>query len=217
MSRAKICAVIVNNDLEAVNSIESMADLYEVRIDLIGDDWQKLVEKLRKPWIATNRTAAEGGQWQDNEARRVEKLLQAVQLGADVIDIELNTKNLDKIVQSVKKRTKCLISFHDLEKTPSLDEMKAIVQKQLEAGADVCKVVSTARVFEDNMTVLQLISEFPGLKLVAFAMGPMGCTSRVLCPLSGGDFTYASVEKGKESAPGQITVAELTKIYEMVR
>ena len=94
--------------------------------------------------------------------------------------------------------------------------MKQIVNQQSKAGADICKVVTTARSFEDNLSVLQLISEFPKTKLVSFAMGPLGVTSRVLCPLVGGDFTYASIEKGKESAPGQITVRDLTKIYEMV-
>ena len=100
--------------------------------------------------------------------------------------------------------------------TPALDEMKKIVRRQLKAGADICKVVTTAQEFGDNSTVLQLISEFPGVRLVSFAMGPLGYLSRVLCPLVGGDFTYASIKQGKESAPGQITVSELTKIYQMV-
>jgi 3-dehydroquinate dehydratase-1 len=213
MDRVKICASIVNDDLEAVREVEPLVDFYEVRIDLIGDGWEGLVEQLRKPWIACNRTASEGGKWQGNEARRVEKLLQAVELGAHMVDIELQTRNLDKIVQAVKKRTECILSFHDLEKTPSLDEMKKIVQRQLSAGADICKVVTTARAFEDNIVVLQLIREFPGLRLLSFAMGPLGYTSRVLCPLAGGDFTYASMVKGKESAPGQVTVKELTEIY----
>ena len=47
-------------------------------------------------------------------------------------------------------------------------------------------------------------------------MGQPGLVSRILCPLVGGDFTYASTEKGKESAAGQITVTELRKIYDMV-
>ncbi len=217
MSGPKICVSIVNNDPEAVSEIEALADLYEVRIDLIGDGWEELVPQLRKPWIACNRTADEGGKWQGNEARRVEKLLQAVELGADIVDIELRTRNLDKIMQAIKKRTKCLMSYHDVEKTPSLEEMREIVQRQLSAGADICKVVTTARAFEDNTTVLRLIREFPGLRLVSFAMGPLGGISRVLCPLAGGDFTYASIESGKESAPGQITVKDLTKIYEMVK
>ena len=48
-------------------------------------------------------------------------------------------------------------------------------------------------------------------------MGPLGSISRALCPLVGGEFTYASIEKGKESAKGQITVAELMNIYDMLK
>ena len=217
MRKPRICATITNNDLTAVKKVEPLVDLFELRIDLIGDGWPELVKQIKKPWIACNRSASEGGQWQGSEARRVEKLLQAIELGADIVDIELRTRNLEKIVQLIKRRTKCLLSFHDLEKTPSLDEMKEIVQRQLKAGADICKMVTTAQGFEDNLTVLQLISEFPGVRLVSFAMGALGSMSRVLCPLVGGDFTYASIKKGKESAQGQITVRDLLKIHEMVR
>ena len=217
MNKPKICAVIVNNNLEAVKEIEPLVDLFEARIDIIGDGWQELVKQLKKPWIACNRSADEGGQWQGNEARRIEKLLEAIELGADIVDIELRTKNLEKIVQAVKKRTKCLLSYHDLEKTPSLDDMKGIVRRQLKAGADICKVITTAQGFEDNLTILQLISEFPESRMVSFAMGALGSISRILCPLVGGDFTYASIEKGKESAQGQLTVSDLKNIYEMVK
>ncbi len=216
MKRPRICAVIVDNDLEAVNEAEPFVDLFEVRIDLIGDGWQKLVKQLDKPWIACNRRADEGGRWEESEERRIEELLKAIELGADIIDIELRTRNLDKILHLVKKRTKCLLSFHDLQKTPSLEEMKEVVRRQLKVGADICKLITTAQSFEDNLTVLQLIREFPKAKMVSFAMGALGFASRVLCPLVGGYFTYASTEKGKESAPGQITVRELRKLYEMM-
>jgi len=216
MKRPRICAVIVNNDLEAVNEVKPFVDLFEVRIDLIGDGWQELVKQLNQPWIACNRSSDEGGRWEGNEARRIEKLLQAIELGADIVDIELRTRNLDKIVQLVKKRTKCLLSFHDLEKTPSLDRMREMVQRQLKAGADICKIITTAQSLEDNLTVLQLIMDFPKIKIVSLAMGPLGFASRVLCPLVGGDFTYASTEKGKESASGQITARDLRQLYEMM-
>ena len=216
MERPRTCAVIVDNDLEAINKVGSVVDLFEVRIDLIGDGWQGLVKQLKQPWIACNRSPDEGGSWQGNEARRIEGLLQAIELGADIVDVELRTKNLGKIVQLIKKRTKCLLSSHDLEKTPPLDEMKKVVQRQLKVGADICKLVTTARDFEDNLTVLQLIAEFPQTRIVSLAMGPLGYTSRILCPLVGGDFTYASIKPGKESAPGQITASDLRKLYEIV-
>ena len=217
MNKPRICAVIVNTDLKAIQEVEPLVDLFEVRIDIIGDGWQELVKKLKKPWIATNRTTEEGGKWQGTEARRIEALLQAIALGAEMVDIEFRTKNLENIVPLVKKRVKCILSFHDLEKTPPFEELKEIVQRQLKAGADICKVVTTARKLEDNLTVLQLVSEFSENKVVSFAMGQEGQISRVLSPLVGADFTYASIAAGKESAPGQITVKQLRSIYGMIK
>ena len=216
MKQPRICAAITTADLKAGRQAEPLVDLFEVRIDLIGDDWQRVVKGLGKPWIACNRSAAEGGQWQGNEARRVEKLLQAVEMGAAIVDIEFQTKNLANIVRLIKRRAECLLSYHDLEKTPDFDTMKQLIQQQIEAGADICKVVTTAQSFEDNLSVLQLIPVFPEKRVVAFAMGATGITSRIFCPLVGGDFTYASLAEGKESAPGQVTVEELLRIYEMV-
>ncbi len=216
MKKPRICVVIVNNDLETVKEVEPFVDLFEVRIDLIGDGWQKLVKQFKKPWIGCNRRVDEGGRWAGDEASRIAKLLKAIELGADIVDLELRTTNLKQAIELIKQRAKCLLSFHELERTPSLNSLREIVQKQLEAGADVCKVVTTAQRFEDNLTILQLISEFPKTRIVSFAMGPLGFASRVLCPLVGGDFTYASIEQGKESASGQITVRELRKLYEMV-
>ena len=216
MKRPRICAVIVSKDLDAIRAIEPLVELFEVRIDLISDGWQELAKQLNKPWIACNRCAEEGGKWAGDEARRIDELLKAVKLGAEIVDIELGTRNLEEAIPVIKQRAKCLLSFHELEKTPSLDRMKGIVNRQLAAGADICKVITTAQRFEDNLNVLQLITDSPKTKMVSLAMGPLGLASRILCPLVGGDFTYASIEKGKESAPGQLTVRDLRKIYEMV-
>jgi 3-dehydroquinate dehydratase-1 len=121
-----------------------------------------------------------------------------------------------KLVKEIKGRAECLLSSHNLKGTPSLKEMKEIIKRQIDTGADICKIVTTARSFADNLAILQLIREFPRAKVVAFAMGAAGQISRVLCPLAGGYFTYASIEEGRESAEGQITVSELRKIYEMM-
>jgi len=216
MKTPRICAVIVNKDLEAIRGIEQFVELFEVRIDFIGDGWQELVRQLKQPWIACNRSADEGGRWEQGEAKRIEELLKATELGANIIDIELRTRNLKETIPLIKNRAKCLMSSHELKGTPPLDSMKETIHQQLEAGADICKVVTTAQSLEDNLTVLELIRNFPETRIVSFAMGNLGVVSRILCPLVGGDFTYASIEKGKESASGQITVKDLRRIYEMI-
>ncbi len=216
MTRPRICAAIVDSDLTTVRKAEEFVDLFEVRIDLVGDSWQELAKQLNKPWIACNRSAVEGGRWERGETRRIEELIKAIELGAGIIDIELGTRDLAEVIPVIKKRAECLLSFHDMTRTLPLNSLKEIVQRQLATGADICKIVTTAQRFDDNITILQLISEFPKVKVVSFAMGHLGLITRILCPLVGGYFTYASIEKGKESAPGQITVRDLRKLYGMV-
>ena len=215
--KPRICAAIINKDLQAIREIEPFVELFEVRIDLIGEGWPELAKQLKQPWIACTRSTEEGGKWTRDETEGIEELIKATELGADIVDIELRTRDLAKAIPLIKKRAKCLVSFHEIEKTPPLNELKAIVQKELEAGADICKVITTAQSFEDNLTTLQLLTAFPKIRIVSFAMGPLGLTSRVLCPLVGGEFTYASIGEGLESAPGQITVRHLRRIYEMVK
>jgi 3-dehydroquinate dehydratase type I len=216
MRKPRICATIVDDDIDIVRQVEPLVDLFEVRIDLIGDRWQAVAAQINKPWIACNRMAEEGGRWDESEARRVERLLLAAEMGASIVDIELRSKNIENLVPAIKKRSGCLVSSHDLEKTPEIDEIRSIITRQHQVGADICKVVTMARSVDDNWTLLQAISEFRNVQVVSFAMGPLGTLSRILSPLTGGYFTYASMKSGKESAQGQVTVKDLTKLYEMV-
>jgi 3-dehydroquinate dehydratase-1 len=213
----KICVALVNDDLTAPKSITPLADMFELRIDLIGSGWRRVAAQLKKPWIACARRDDEGGKWRGKETERTKTLRDAAVLGADIIDIELATPSLADLVKEIKGKTKCLISYHNVKETPPLDSLRDIVNRQLQAGADICKVVTTARRFNDNLTVLDLIAAYsPKNKIVSFAMGAKGKFSRILCPMAGGYFTYASVGEGKESADGQLTVSNLREIYKML-
>jgi 3-dehydroquinate dehydratase I len=217
MKKPRICTTIVENNPEAVKKIEPEVDLFEVRLDLVGPDWIDLVKLIRKPWIACNRSPEEGGRADSNEVKRIEDLLWAAEAGASIVDIEYRTKDLADIVLMIKARAKCLISFHDIVETPAYEILIGIAENQIKAGADICKIVTTAQKFEDNISVLKLIRHFPEVKMVSFAMGENGRASRVLSPLAGGYFTYACMAPGKESAGGQIPVRELNEIYEYLR
>ena len=214
--RPRICAAIVNRDLEAIARIAPLVDLFEVRIDLIGSGWRGVAGRLKKPWIACNRSKGEGGGWHRGESARIKELLSALEMDASIVDIEMSTPGVEKVVREVKGRADCLLSYHDLKKTPAIGKMREIIKNQLDAGADICKVVTTARSFQDNLAILRLIKDFPEIKMVSFAMGMVGQVSRVLCPMVGGYFTYASIEEGRESATGQITVKDLREIYKII-
>jgi 3-dehydroquinate dehydratase type I len=215
--KAKICAVITTTDEAAIASATPLADLFEVRIDLIGAEWPRVARSLNKLWVATNRLASEGGRWGGAENDRLRELLKALDLGASIVDLELATAGLARMVEIVKKKAQCLISHHDFNGTPSLEDLKKIVKRQIAADADICKVVTTANSTEDNIRLLKLYREFAGSRLIAFAMGEKGVLSRVLAPLAGAEFTYASLEAGKISAPGQLTTVQLAEIYGLLK
>jgi 3-dehydroquinate dehydratase I len=217
MKKPRICVTIVDCNLEAIKEIEPDIDLFEVRLDLLGPEWPELVKFLKKPWIACNRIPEEGGKGNPNEVKRVEELLWAAEAGACIVDIELRTKNLAEMVPLIKSRAKCLLSFHDTVETPSYETLVQITQSQIKAGADICKIVTTAQDWQDNLVILKLIRRFPETKLVAFAMGEPGQTSRILSPLAGGYFTFACITEGLESAAGQIPVKKLREIYRYIK
>jgi 3-dehydroquinate dehydratase type I len=104
-----------------------------------------------------------------------------------------------------------------MRRTPPATELRRIIENEIAAGADICKIVTTAHNFDDNINIMGMISEFRPADVVALAMGPRGQMSRILCPLCGGAFTYAAAIEGTQSAAGQFTVSQLRRIYEMMQ
>jgi 3-dehydroquinate dehydratase len=47
-------------------------------------------------------------------------------------------------------------------------------------------------------------------------MGELGKVSRFLSPLFGGYFTFASLERGGETAAGQMTIQEMKTTYKLL-
>ncbi len=217
MHSPDICASITSvNDVGTAIAARDYVALYEVRIDLIGPTWRHIVRDLPRPWIACNRIPSEGGQALEPEPERCAVLREAADLGADVIDIELLAPGLSDVLEWAKGRTLVLISYHDLNATPCEEMLDGVVSRQCAAGADINKVVTTAEAQGDNVTMLRLIRRHPHLSMVSFAMGSVGMASRVLAPLVGARFTYASLAEGSEAAPGQLTVDNLHAMYEML-
>lgn len=217
MNSPRICAVITSPDVEIIRQAEPIVDLFELRLDLLGTSWEAVVPFIRKPWIATNRLKAEGGAWEGSEETRFNELLKAINLGADIVDIELASPCLDEIVSQIKRHAKCLISHHDMIGTPPFPHLKKVIEDELAAGADICKVVTTAHNTMDNQGVLELIKTFRPAQISAFAMGPHGQLSRILCPLCGGCFTYAALDHASASASGQFTAAQMRSLYELLK
>ena len=212
----RICASILpKTTQEAIQLMkkaqEAKVNFIEVRLDALpkNSKLEELQTRFEIPLIASDKS-------NKNEIERQETLLDAALRGFAYVDTDLSSPKLQSFVNQAKASgAKCIVSFHDYTKTPTLQELNRILEREVSSGADVCKIVTTAKRIEDNLTLLQFISEAPVRKKpVCFAMGLLGKTSRLLSPVFGSFFTFACLERGAETAPGQMTVQELRTAYE---
>jgi len=196
------------------------ADYVEVRLDSLQriKGFEKIVNSTELPIIATNRKPSEGGRFKGTEKERVEILIEAARKGFGYVDIELSTGNVGMVAQEIRKAgSRPIISFHNFDGTPPEPELENILKREIHAGAYICKLVCSATKIEDNCLLLSFISKVHGrARIVCFAMGKLGVPSRILSPLYGSVFTFASIQKGLESATGQLTISDLRKIYNLM-
>ena len=221
----EVCIPIVETTVEkaliAIQEVYRWADLIELRADYLRrGKLAPLVENREKPIIVTNRRKGEGGKYKGGERKRLRVLQEAMDLGADYIDVELATErsSLQGLIRN-KGGTQVILSFHDFRRTPSLKELQKLFDQMVRLGADVIKIASFASSWEDNLSVLSLIPFAKARKqeIVAFCMGEKGKLSRIFSPFLGAAWTYASLNKVKASAPGQMTVKEMKEIWETLK
>lgn len=194
------------------------ADLIEVRLDYIKGlkewDLKKIIKDCKKPLIITNREKTEGGFFIGDENKRIEILKSAIKLGADYIDVEYSSeKNTIKNLIKKKNKTKIIISYHNFKETP--DSITNVYNGIKKLNPDLIKIATYANSVTDNFRIFDLIKTANKEKrsVIAFCMGSYGQFSRILGIVLGSQIIYASLEKGKESASGQLTLNELNNYY----
>ncbi len=226
--KPRICVSLVEPTIEqlckaAVEAEQGGADLVELRIDHLRELEEskrvsEVLSSIKIPAILTCRPLRAGGGFWGRERTRVSLLRSLCSEGFEYVDIEHDVKNLLDLVTEVRDQgVKVILSFHDFQATPKLRKLQKIAKKLDSYHPDIIKVVTYARYVEDNLTCLRVVS-IPVYRerLICFAAGVLGKPSRVLAPLFGAPFTYASLEKGKEAAPGQLTLEELREVYRIL-
>ena len=221
-----ICAKTTEAAVTQMEKAASLADVLELRIDQIRNaDLERLmnVKQAGKQILVTNRRKDEGGGFPGSEQERVALLKDAVDLGTDYVDIEARTDRhlIEELQAQIEKhhhRTKWIISSHDFSGTPSEEILRKRFNACSRMGADIVKIVTHAHAVEDNLRVLGLIpyAREKGRTIIALCMGERGKISRVMASLLGAPWSYASLEKGAESAPGQLTAEEMRLIDKLL-
>lgn len=218
MDKIKICAVICESSTEAALTAlwraARSADLAELRADYLPDpNPVRLLATRPLPVIFTCRPRRHGGLFSGREAARLAVLRAAVQAGADYVDIE---DDVDfSAVFTPPEAARAIVSYHNFECTP--DPLEDVYQRLSQTPAGVLKIATQANTLRDAWRVLDLLQR-PRQNvrpLIACAMGPRGLFTRVLGPQFGSFLTYAAMAKDRASAPGQLSLQDMTDLYRL--
>ena len=184
------------------------ADLVELRLDTVADpSVAGALAGRRVPVIVTCRPAWEGGKFTGSEDDRRRLLVEALNLGAEYVDIEWRAGFGDLVSQAGGRRV--VLSMHDFAGVPS--DLREQLHAMRSTGADVVKVAVTPKKLSDCVPLLDLGTQASKHgSAVVIGMGDYGLATRILASRFGCAWTYAGALK----EIGQLDVQTLTKTYQ---
>ncbi len=194
------------------------ADLVELRLDYAEDLTANTVGALIANAheaglriLATCRSRHEGGQFSGTDSESLNILETASNSGADYVDIEWQSLERDEapfraFLEHI--REKVILSYHDFTRCP--DDLASKVAAMKEWRPAVCKIAYMPQKITECFAALDLIHRD---NVLAMAMGEAGVLTRLLARKLGAFLTFAGLESGAESAPGQVSLADMKNCY----
>lgn len=220
-------------------ALKADPDFIELRFDYINDltiiDQHfliPLVELIKSNCLCifTFRNFKEGGKIEIEETIRLEILKDLIKAKPNYLDVEMETEEflLSQVIRlAINEKVNLLFSYHDLYKTPPLNEAQSRINLFIHRLKDkfkidmsfieiwMYKLIFTAKSLNDNLIPLNLCASLSNkFNIVSFCMGKQGIISRIFCTKFGSFLTYASLEK--ETAPGQLRIEKIRKIHELL-
>lgn len=237
----KICIPLTGTDREEILREADLAKklpcrLIEWRADymlktLEQDEPQEQGEKLKlvlrelrntldMPIIFTVRTGKEGGQAEiSSKSYYLINEIIAKSKMADFIDIEafdapgqVNERRIRAFIHLAHENgIRVLLSNHDFDETPELEEMLARFFVMQDLGADLMKLAVMPDSEEDVFGLLEVAAlmrdTYAEIPFIALSMGQLGASTRICGGEFGSVITFAA---GREaSAPGQLDAETL--------
>ncbi|MDX1564162.1 MAG: type I 3-dehydroquinate dehydratase, partial [Phycisphaeraceae bacterium] len=206
---------------DAAVAAEHGAEMIEWRIDRFDGDTPQLSELIRRsplPCIVTARPVWEGGLCELPEADRIERLCAAAEAGPAAIDLELAA--VDRAAGLLERvrggdddsdRPRLILSSHDFESRPADLTRRLGAMWDHPRGA-IAKIAWRARSVRDNLEAFELLRERTE-PTIALCMGEYGLPSRLLARKFGGFLTFASLNDQTATAPGQVSVEAMKRLY----
>ena len=210
-----ICASTAAELFEKISRAEAVADVIEVRFDCLahGDIDTALdgLPKISKQYLITLRSSEQGGRRVLRLSNRILFWKRAVKAlsGHDFLadhESDLNfpfSFNSDRVIRS----------HHFFGESP--EDLRTAYFELADINDEIVKIAVNCRDITDTIKVwklLKIAEENEGC-VIPIAMGEVGKWTRILGPAFGAYLTYASLDAGDETAPGQLSAENLTEVF----
>lgn len=174
------------------------------------------------PLLFTFRSKKEGGETELSDEAYFALNREAARSGlVDVIDIELfnDEAQIRALVDDAHAAgVKVIMSNHDFHKTPAQEDIIYRLRRMQDLGADLPKIAVMPQSPQDVLTLLAatltMKEKYATRPLITMSMGKSGGVSRVTGRLFGSAMTFGTV--GQASAPGQIAIAKLREVMDIL-
>lgn len=190
----------------------------EVRADLLRTaglsdsallDLVSLAKTKGLACLFTLRHADQGGTFNSAESERVSLCKQALDAGADILDLEHGTEASRVMLQA---SAPMILSYHNFQAMVTAEELASLTHAMEQQAPAAIKIIPTGSSLADAATMLSWVGAANnGVRRIGFSMGEAGGVSRILTLVHGAPVTYASF--GKPVAPGQVDIDLLLKRY----
>ena len=205
-----VCAETADELIEQVKRAEDLADVIEIRFDCLKkDEIQKVwnSQTSSKEEICTFRPKIQGGKRDLDKKKRAEfwtsgKNLYWVDFEYDLYELKLAWNHHHEIC-----------SYHNFRNV--LEDLSKIYDKLKRTTADVLKIAVQTNDITNTIPIWKLLerAKNDNKQIIPIAMGEAGKWTRILGLAHGAFLTYAALDSGKETAPGQVSVSDLIEVY----
>ena len=103
-----------------------------------------------------------------------------------------------------------IASYHNFDHTPP--DLESILAQACATGAQIAKVASHVNRWADNRRILEALSRDWPKPVIVTGMGDVGQITRIAGPSRGSFLSYASAPAGEQSAPSQLSLAEIGRL-----
>lgn len=209
--------IFTHTDLQRAVRMRNPPDLFELRLDALlarSEEVKAATGDLRAPLIITARHPREGGSNQLSAHKRRALLLRFLPHAA-YVDIELRSAGRFAAIwgEARAKSIRIIVSFHDLNETPSRPRLDEIARTAQSLGADLLKIATRTDTSAQLTRLLDFfLRERLEMKIAAMGVGRLGRISRFEFARHHSALNYGHL--GSPRAEGQLSITQLRRILQ---